>query len=708
MLLQRFGLRRGRSVARFVARSGFLSALGAGVWLAAAQGLGDRIASLNGAWRFAFDPQEAGLGERWFAPEAKRSAWRTVTVPHTWQVEPGHEHYFGVAWYARSVAAEPAWKDDSIQLEFDAVFHDAAVWLNGVKIGEHLGSGYTPFAFSLDRKWDADRANEIVVRVDNRFSTNALPFNDSFDWPNDGGLTRGVRLRVRPPQHLGRIQVRAEPTADFRSATLEARAEVNAAGGVADQLRVEAVVFGPGNEEVFRAALPVQATATGAQEARLAAAISQPALWHFDRPQLYRLACRLTRGGAVIHEREVTFGIRKVEMRPGAFILNGEPMRLMGVEWMPGSDPRYGMAEDPRVVREVLTDLKRLNCVLTRFHWQQDDSVFEFCDREGILVQEEVPTWGPHRLEGEEIARLQEAHIREMILAHYNHPSIYAWGLCNEIKGLSERGRAFVARGKEIARALDPLRLLTYASNTVHYNPARDAAGLLDFIEWNEYFESWYPGGLSNVTEKLELIRQAYPDKGIVISEYGLCECMEKHPAGDPRRIEVLRAHTEAYRQNSAVAGAIFFSYNDYRTHKGDKGEGAFQQRVHGVVDLLLQRKPSWNALRNEASPVRVMRIDPPTDDGEFVRAQVRIETRSLPDDLPAYTLRGYWFVWTVFNQSDQPSAAGRSLLPDLPPASTHTEVIKWPAVPAVKRVYAEIFRPTGYSVKEAECQMGP
>ena len=72
-----------------------------------------------------------------------------------------------------------------------------------------------------------------------------------------------------------------------------------------------------------------------------------------------------------------------MEVKEGRYFLNGEPMRLMGVEWMPGSDPRYGMAESPEFMRSVLRDMKALNCLITRFHWQQDDSVFEFMDREG-------------------------------------------------------------------------------------------------------------------------------------------------------------------------------------------------------------------------------------------------------------------------------------------------------------------------------------
>ncbi len=81
--------------------------------------------------------------------------------------------------------------------------------------------------------------------------------------------------------------------------------------------------------------------------------------------------------------------------RENAFYLNGERVRLCGTEWMPGSDPVYGAAEPEEQMEKMLRLLKESNCVFTRFHWQQDDFILDWCDRHGMLVQEEVPFWGP-------------------------------------------------------------------------------------------------------------------------------------------------------------------------------------------------------------------------------------------------------------------------------------------------------------------------
>ena len=131
----------------------------------------------------------------------------------------------------------------------------------------------------------------------------------------------------------------------------------------------------------------------------------------------------------------------------------------------------------------------------------------------------------------------------------------------------------------------------------------------MDYIMWNEYYESWYKGTPEDLARNLDEIHRAFPDKAIVISEYGYCACTPGRPEGDSRRIAVLREHDAVLRRREYMAGLIFFCYNDYRTHIGDKGAGVTKQRVHGVVDLYGARKPSWQALRDESSPVEPIQV---------------------------------------------------------------------------------------------------
>jgi beta-glucuronidase len=211
----------------------------------------------------------------------------------------------------------------------------------------------------------------------------------------------------------------------------------------------------------------------------------------------------------------------------------------------------------------------------------------------------------------------------------------------------------------------------------------------MDFIEWNEYYESWYGGTPENLRRNLEEIHRAFPDKPIVISEYGYCACTPDRPEGDTRRIEVLRAHTAVCRETEYVGGLIFFCYNDYRTHIGDKGTGVMKQRIHGVVDLLGARKASFSVLRDESSPVEALEWK-----GNPSSFTIDIRTRS---SVPAYNLAGYKLRGILYGYSDIPLEQQETLLPSLVPGQRISVPLKF-AEPGAVRVEFDVVRPTGFS----------
>src|SRR5512147_1388790 len=103
---------------------------------------------LDGEWRFAIDPVNAGINNGWAAAGFDDSTWEAVTVPHTWGVDPAYASYDGCAWYRRTFHIPVDVRDVHLRLRFQAVYYLARVWLNGTCLGFHEG-GYTPFEFDV-------------------------------------------------------------------------------------------------------------------------------------------------------------------------------------------------------------------------------------------------------------------------------------------------------------------------------------------------------------------------------------------------------------------------------------------------------------------------------------------------------------------------------------------------------------------------------
>ncbi len=659
----------------------------------------DEVVPLSGTWAFRIDPERKGEALGWHKPGAAGGGWRDVRVPHTWQVEGATAGYLGRAWYRREVDVPASWKGRVVRLEFEAVFHTARVWVNGRPAGEHVGKGYTAFTLDVAGLLEYGERNTVAVEADNAFADAMLPRDNSYDWTPDGGITRPVSLIISPPVFLESVWVDARPDVAKGTASLAIRVSVRndsdkeAALAVGRRVVEEATGLAVLDEP---AAMEVRVAAGTAIEAQLPEAVlERPKLWHFDHPHLYILETRLAAGGETVHALSTTFGVRAIDVRGTEFLLNGEPVRLHGVERMAGSHPGYGMAEPEAWIVHDHDDLKELNCVFTRVHWPQDRRVLDYCDRHGILIQVEVPTWGGDTFKGmaerpsDDILTNGLEQLREMIGRDRNHPCVFSWGLCNEVGGQDPAARSFVREMLREAKHLDPGRLCSYASNSLESTPEKDVAGEMDFIEWNEYYETWYGGDAAAMRKNLEAVHRAFPGKPVVISEYGYCACTPDRPEDDARRAGILERHDRVFRDYPWVGGLIFFCYNDYRTHIGDKGAGVLKQRVHGVVDLLGARKPSFEALRRESGPVE--RLEVREEGGAKV---VAVRTRR---DIPSYTLRGYKVRWTVYVDGDVPVERGEAPLPDLAPGG-EAQVPLGTRTAKPRRTVVEVVRPTGFS----------
>ncbi len=575
-----------------------------------------------GNWKFMVDPESRGLVQGWAAGLPAEAC--EVTLPHTVNVQEGLEEYRGPMWYGCTFTAEPEWEQDEVWLHFGGIYRDAEMWLNGVWIGSHYDSGYSPFSVEATGRVTAGE-NRLVIRVDNRFSVRALPVERSFDWADDGGMIRGVALETVKKGGVRQVHVSAKPMIAQYGERID-RADVmltvtaNAGNNAAIYDGLEKIAEGPVGEPFC---------------------VKNMALWHFDAPKLYRAVVEA--GGT---RKEVEFGAREFKTVGSRFVLNGEYVRLCGVEWMPGANPAYGNAEPAIYIKKILKQMRDAGCVFTRFHWQQDDAVYDWCDRHGMLVQEELPNWGGREMNAHllDVARMQAC---ETVEAHGNHPSIVSWGIGNEMRGQETQTKDYLQTVYDTFRTLDPDRLINYVSNSWWRDPANDAVLASDSLWINEYYGTGVQG--RDLETDLQALLQAEPDKPIVISEFGVCE--PAFPGGDAARIENLVRKMEVYRRYPQIGGTIHFSLNDYRTQMGEEGTGKMRRRVHGSTDIYGAEKPSYAVLRKESSPLVV----------EEKEDSLLLTCRA---DLPCYAVKGY-----VLQAGGE-----RRLIPDLQPGET-TEI---------------------------------
>jgi beta-glucuronidase len=638
-----------------------------------------QVVSLDGDWSFHLDADRVGEQSSWYKSLPEDA--RIVSVPHTWNVEDGTERYFNLAWYQKEVQIPSEWKGRQIRLHFEAVYRDVVVYINGKKIGENSGSGYTPFSFEISKSLIFGEENRIVVSVSNAFSEHAFPYLAKFDWNSDGGIIRPVSLVITGKPSVRYAHVKPETNFNDHSATATIKIktwekEVKKAQFTLTFAEYQSKKVILSKTVELNVENDVFTTQVDFQEIKP---------WHFDSPNLYTLQIDISEKGKITDTYQTRFGFRKVEIKGHQFFLNEEPVRLAGIEYMPGSYPDYGMAEPEKIMSIAVDQMKDLNCVITRFHWQQDPRILDMLDERGMLAQEEIPWWQKPDNLTPEMEVLAKKQIDLMIERDFNHPSIFSWGVSNEVYDNTERDN--YTQLIEQARSWDTNAFVAVISNKIADALADDVALLADIPTWNDYVGSWHAKVNEDAPGILKAIHEeALKGRPLLITEHGLCEPV--NAGGDTRRIVDMAYHYNLWSKNDFVFGCIYFCLNDYRTHFGESGEGRYQQRVHGLTDQWFEKKSSYSVYKGLASPIYFEWVQPSAKGTE---AKLSIIVKN---SLPSYCLKNYKLVWRTTSGNSK-----ELVLPDLKPGDKYETIIT--DLSPKTKPSVQVIRPTGYIVGE-------
>ena len=228
----------------------------------------------------------------------------------------------------------------------------------------------------------------------------------------------------------------------------------------------------------------------GESELALELSFSDVKTWSPETPVLYTAEARLERDGEAFDDLIDRFGFRKITIRDGRILLNGSPLRIRGL-CRHEDHPHFGCALPYEAMMHDLLQIKDLgaNSVRTA-HYPNDERFLDLCDELGILVWEENHARGLslEQMQNPNFERQAEEVTREMILDHYNHPSIYIWGILNECASDSEYGKECYRAQFEIIRSLDKTRPTSFASCKFKTDLC---FGLPDVVSYNIY-PKWY------------------------------------------------------------------------------------------------------------------------------------------------------------------------------------------------------------------------
>jgi beta-galactosidase len=490
------------------------------VWAKAARSDTSRweLAADSG-WKF-FLGDPAGAEAASFADES----WHTVNLPHDWSIEspPDKDNpsgagggFFagGVGWYRKTFTAPADWKGKRVSIEFDGVYRNATVFLNGRKLGDHP-YGYTAFTFDLTPQLNLSTKNLLAVRVDNSAQPNSR-------WYSGSGIYRHVRVIVTNPTHVAHWGVFVT-TPEVSNNLAQVMVHTSVANESSQQagLTLETTLFDKAGVKVGTRESTLEIAPGKEMESVQQFKLTSPSLWSPDSPNLYRAFSQLKADGKVVDQVNTTFGIRSLAWSAEkGLVLNGKPIKLTGGS-VHHDNGALGAAAFDRAEQRRVELLKAAghNAVRTA-HNPPSSAFLDACDRLGLLVlNEPFDVWKAHKVKydyGSDFEQWWKQDVSSMVLRDRNHPSVIIWGIGNEIPELEvESGGPLGKQLVDQVRSLDNTRPLTLAFPGTTTQPTAEAVfSQLDITGYNYNLIPTYAKDHQQLPSRIMLTTESNPSK---------------------------------------------------------------------------------------------------------------------------------------------------------------------------------------------------
>jgi len=454
---------------------------------------------------FGFDKYSdaAGAAARFY----DYSNWEKVNLPHDWTVrlqknslanafagaypntsyhrfmEERHsniETIYNIGWYRKQFSLDPEWEGKRVFIEFEGIFRDAIVWVNGVYLDRH-NSGYTSFAIEITDHLVFGEDNSIAVRVDSEQAEGW--------WYEGAGIYRNVNLLIGEPIYFKYHQtvIKSDLSGHVKAFAIL----VNDTADVVEKT-VAWCIEDTNGREVAHAENTVSISPYSEKTTAVTMQVDAPNLWSVNNPYLYTLKIQV--GCEQTLER---FGIRTVAFDPErGFLLNGEPIKVRGA-CVHQDFGGVGVALTDNLQYYKIKRLKDMGVNAYRCaHHAPSPALLDACDELGMLVMDETRVFGTSP---EAIHQLTDLIERDR-----NHPCVFIWSLGNEEFSIQDEEWSYRLMEKmtRLAKGLDPTRPVTYGgSNGSNFTGANGASEIrgVNYIhndksgEWLDIYHREHP-----------------------------------------------------------------------------------------------------------------------------------------------------------------------------------------------------------------------
>jgi len=647
--------------------------------------------SLNGDWKFNWVTGADNRPKDFYRPEYNDGGWKTIPVPGQWEM-----HGYGIPIYTnivypfdvsrpplvpraqnsvgsyRTVFEVPAsWKDRPVFIRFDGVQSALYLWINGRFVG-YSEDSMTPAEFNLTPFLKKGK-NLLAAQV---FRYSDASYLEDQDMWRFSGIFRDVFLFSTPKVHLADFFVRCDLDGRYRDADLLITAKVaNLSEKKTKSVTLEVSLLDSTQRPVGIAPLLRRTVGGLAPNAEtildMKTVISNPEKWSAETPYLYQVLFVLKDGdGRIIEAEQCRFGFRKVEIREGRFLVNGQPVLFKGVN-RHEHDPDRGKAVTiERMVQDLLI-LKQFNLNAVRTcHYPDNPAWYDLCDLYGIYLIDEtnLETHGLRETIPASDLRWTGAcvdRINNMVQRDKNHPSVVIWSLGNEA-GSGENFRAMAAHAKRA----DPTRPIHYEG----YNEVADVNSVM------------YP-----TVAWLEDYAKNNRDKPLVMCEYG-------HAMGNS--VGNLREYWDVIEKYPNLFGGCIWEWVDqgltktdskgrkYWAYGGDFGDTP-NDGIFAIKGLVFADRKLYPKIWEVKKVYQNVAIEP----ADLKNGRVRIRNKFVFTNLNAFDA-----VWTL---SEDGKIVQSGTLPPMDLAPRRSQTVTIPFKPFDPTPGSETWLRVGFTLKQ-------